>query len=108
MKTLEILQRRDEFTTFARKAGHVDVWKCYFGRKGARIHAREVMSAAWKARKFGIWTDYLIAIAISFVIKVPRELIQRVHLFLEERSEIYATCVRRLFPRLRRRAHWIR
>jgi len=108
MKTLEILQRCDEFTTFAKKAGRVDVWKCYFGHKGARIHAREVMSRAWKARKFAIWTDYLIAIAISFVIKVPRELIQRVHLVLEERSEIYATHVRRLFPRLRRRAHWIR
>jgi hypothetical protein len=108
MKTLEILQRRDDFTTFARKAGHAGVWKCYFGHKGARIHALEVMSAAWKARKFGIWADYLIAIVISFVIKGPRELIQLVHLFLEERSVFYATQVRRLFPRLRRRAHWIR
>jgi len=108
MKTLEILQRRDDFSTFARKAGRVDVWKCYFGQKGARIHAREVMAAAWKARRFGIWTDYLVAIGISFVIKVPRELSQRVHLFLEERSGFYATHIRRLFPRLRRRAHWIR
>ena len=108
MKTLEILQRLDPFTTFTRKAGHIDVWKCYFGHKGARIHAREVMSLAWKARKWGIWADYCIAIAISFVIKVPRELLQRAHLFLEERSEFYAVRVRRLFPRLRRRARWIR
>jgi hypothetical protein len=108
MKTLDILQRRDKFTTFSKKAGHLDVWKCYFGYKGARIHAREVMSQAWKAGRLDIWLDYCIAIAVSFIIKVPRDLIQRVHLLIEERSEFYAVHVRRLLPRLKRRARWIR
>ena len=108
MKTLEILGRLDKYTTFSRPAGHLDVWKCYYGHRGSRIHAREVMSLAWRAGKLGIWVDYCIAIAVSVVTRVPRRFIQRIHLFLEERSEFYAVHVRRLFPRLRRRAHWIR
>jgi hypothetical protein len=108
MKTLEILQSIDKFTSFSRRAGHLDVWKCYFGHKGARIHAWEVMSLAWKAGRLGICIDYSIAIAISLLIKIPRELTQRLHLFLEDRSEFYAVQVRRLLPRLRRRARWIK
>lgn len=108
MKTLEILGRLDRYATFSRIPSHLDVWMCYFGSKGARIHAREVMSQAWKAGKLDVWIDYCIAIAVSFVTKGPRELIQRVHLFLEERSEFYAVHVRRLLPGLRRRARWIR
>jgi len=108
MKTLEILGRLDKHTSFSKKPGHFDVWKCYYGHKGARIHAREVMSQAWKAGKLGIWTDYCVAIAVSMVIKVPRQLLQRTHLLLEERSEFYAVNIRRLFPRLRKRARWIR
>jgi hypothetical protein len=46
--------------------------------------------------------------AVSFVIKIPKSLLRRVHLFLEERSELYAVQIRRLYPRLRRRAYWIR
>lgn len=108
MKTLEILGRLDQYTTFSRTASHLDVWKCYYGSRGSLIHGMEVMSQAWQAGRLGIWLDYCIAIAVSFVTKVPRELIQRIHLFLEERSDFYAMHVRRLFPRLRRRAHWIR
>lgn len=108
MKTLEILGRLDIYTTFSRTPGHLDVWKCYYGRKGARVHAREITSLAWKAGKLDIWVDYWIAIAVSFVIKLPRETLQRVHIFLEEKSEFYSVNIRRLFPRLRRRARWIR
>jgi len=108
LKTLEILQKQDEFTTFSGAAGHLDVWKCYYGQKGSRIHAREVMSLAWKARRLDVWIDYCVAIAISFVTKVPRELLQRAHIQLEERSKFYAAHVRRLFPRLRKKARWIR
>jgi len=108
MKTLELFQSIDKFTTFSRRAGHFDVWKCYFGHRGARIHAREIMSLAWKVGRLDIWIDYSIAIAISLLTKIPRELIQRIHLLLEDRSEFYAVQVRRLLPRLRRRARWIR
>ena len=108
MKTLEILQKHDKFTTFPGTVGHLDLWKCYYGQKSSRIHAREIMSQAWKSHRLDIWIDYSIAIAASFVIKVPRQLLQRAHLYLEERSEFYAVHVRRLFPRLRKRAHWIR
>ena len=108
MKTLEIFQGLEKYTTFSRKPGHMDVWKCYYGSSGARIHAREIMSQAWKAGKLDIWIDYCIAIAVSLAIKWPKILLQQVHLFLEEHSESYAIRVRRLFPHLRRRAHWIR
>ena len=108
MKTLEILQKLDKFTTFSGTAGHLDVWKCYFGTKGARIHAREIMSLAWKARRLDICLDYSMAFAISFVIKVPRQILQRTHLYLEEKSEFYAHHVRRLFPNMRKRAYWIK
>jgi hypothetical protein len=108
MKTLEILGKLDKYTTFYKIPSHFAVWKCYYGTRGGLIHGREVMSQAWKAGRLDVWVDYCIAIAVSFVTKVPRELIQRIHLFLEERSELYAVHVRRLFPRLRRRARWIR
>jgi len=108
MKTLEMLGSLGKYTTFNRPAGHLDVWKSDYGSRGSRIHAQEVMSQAWKAGRLDVWIDYCIAIAVSLVVKWPRELIRRIHLFLEERSEFYAEYVRRLFPRLRRRARWIR
>ncbi len=108
MKTLQLFGKLGQYTTFSRTPGHLDVWLCDYGSAGARIHAREIMSQAWKAHQLGMWIDYCIAITVSFVIKVPRGLAQRLHLFLEERSEWYAEHVRKLFPRLRRRAHWIR
>jgi len=108
MKTLEMSGSLEKYTTFSRTPSHLDVWMCYFGSKGARLHAREIMSQAWKARRMDIWLDYCIAIAISLAIKLPRDFIQRLHLILEERSESYAEGVRRVLPRLRRRAHWIR
>lgn len=108
MKTLEIFGRRERFRTFARRPSHLDVWTCYYGDAGARLHAREILLQAWRARKFGIWADYCIAIAVSFAIKIPRDVFRRAHLAMEERSEWYASTIRRLWPRLRRRAYWIR
>jgi len=108
MTTLEILGQLDKYTCFSKKPGHLDVWKCYYGDKGDRIHGREVMSLAWKAGRWGIWIDYCIAISVSLITKAPRSLMRGVHLFLEERSEVYAINIRRLFPRLRSRAYWIR
>lgn len=108
MKTLEILGALGKYTTFPGTAGPPDVWLCDYGSRGSRLHAREVMSLAWKAGRRGIWVDYCIAIAVSLCLKLPRGLLRRGHLFLEERSEFYAVHIRRLWPRLRRRARWIR
>ena len=108
MKTLEIFGTLESYGTFTRKPGHLDVWLCNYGDKGARLHAREIMNQAWKARRLDIWFDYCIAVGLSFVIKIPRDLLQRLHLALEERSESYAVNIRRLMPRLRKRAFWIR
>ncbi|MGD2129439.1 MAG: hypothetical protein PVJ33_01380 [Lysobacterales bacterium] len=108
MKTLEILNSLDKYTTFTRVPSHFNVWMCNYGSRGARIHAREIMSLAWKAGRKGIWFDYCVAIAVSLIFKAPRALARRLHLFLEERSERYAVNIRRLFPRLRRRAYWIK
>jgi hypothetical protein len=108
MTTLKMLGKLDKYNTFSRTTGHFDIWRCYYGNKGARLHAREVMSQAWKAGKWGIYLDYCIAITLSFMTKWPRNLFRRIHLSLEQRSEFYAVQVRRLYPRLRRRAHWIR
>ena len=108
MKTLEILGTLERYGTFTRKPGHLDVWLCNYGDKGARLHAREIMKQAWKARRLDIWFDYCIAIGLSFLHKIPRGLLQRLHLALEERSESYAVNIRRLMPRLRKRAFWIR
>lgn len=108
MTTLKILGKLDKYTTFSKTPGHLDVWKCYYGHKGSRIHAREVMALAWKSGKLGIWIDYCIAISVSLITQIPRQSFRRIHLFLEERSEFYAVTIRRLFPRLRRRAYWIR
>ncbi len=108
MKTLEISGMRERYTTFSRKPSHLDVWLCYYGDRGARLHAREIMNQAWKARRLGIWLDYCIAIALSLAIKIPRNLLRRLHLALEERSESYAVGVRRRLPRLRKRARWIK
>jgi hypothetical protein len=98
----------ERYSTFSREPGHLDVWSCYYGNKGARLHAREILRQAWKERRLGIWLDYCIAIAVSLAIKIPRTLLQRLHLALEGRSESYAVGIRRLMPRLRRRARWIR
>jgi len=108
MKTLEISGKLERYQTFSRTPSHLDVWLCYYGDRGARLHAREIMSQAWKARRLDIWFDYCIAIALSLVIKIPRNLLQRLHLVLEERSESYAVSIRRLVPRLRSRAYRIR
>ncbi len=108
MKTLEVLGKLERYTTFSRKPGHLAVWLCNYGSQGARIHAQEIMSQAWKARKPGIWIDYAISIALSHVTRWPRRLLQQIHLHLEERSEFYAVHTRRLFPRMRKRARWIR
>jgi len=108
MKTLEILGKLEKYTTFTRTPGRVNVWTCYYESRGARIHAREIMSLAWQAGRWGIWLDYCIAIVVSSITRIPRELLQRIHLLLEERSEFYAVNIRRLLPRLRRRARWIR
>ena len=108
MTTLELLGRLDRYSTFTRKARHSDVWLSYFGQKGTRIHAREVQALAWQSGNFVVWADYMFAFAISFLIKHPRELLRKLHLTLESRSETYAEKVRRLYPRLRRRARWIK
>ncbi len=108
MKTLELSGTLDRYATFSRKPSHLDVWRCYYGDAGARLHAREILRQAWKQRRLGVWLDFCIAIAVSLVVKIPRSLLQRVHLALEERSETYAVSIRRLLPRLRRRARWIR
>ena len=108
MKTLEILGRLEKFHTFPGRIGRTAVWACYFGDRGARIHGREVMRLAWQRRKWGIWIDYGLAMVVSLITKWPREVMQRAHLYLEEKHEWYARTVRRLFPRLRRRAYWIR
>jgi len=108
MKTLEILGKLDKYTTFSRKPGHFDVWKCYYGDRGRLIHGREIMSQAWKAGRLDIWIDYCIAIGLSMVIKIPRSILRGIHLSLEERSEFYAVQIRRMFPRLRKRAYWIK
>lgn len=108
MKTLEILGRLEDFETFPRRAGHLAVWSCYYGDKGARIHGMEVMKLAWQHRKWSICLDYGIAMVLSMITKWPRVCLQKVHLYLEENSETYASHIRRVFPRLRRRAYWIR
>ena len=108
MKTLEILGRLGDFETFPRRAGHAAVWSCYYGDKGARIHGMEVMKLAWQHQKWSICLDYGIAMVLSMITKWPRAGLQKMHIFLEERSEAYASNIRRLFPSLRRRAYWIR
>jgi hypothetical protein len=108
MKMLEVFGKLGNYTTFPRTPGHLDVWLCNYASKGARIYAREIISQAWKAGKLEICVDFCIAIALSLVLSIPRKLARRLHLYLEERSEFYAVQVRRLVPRLRRRAYRIR
>lgn len=108
MKSLELCDRLDRFETFDRRPTHVDVWFSHYGSQGARLHGREILLQAWRARRFGTWFDYLVAIAISFVVKVPRDLLRRLHLFAEARSATYARGIRRVFPRLHRQARWIK
>ena len=105
---LEIFRKLDSYTTFPKTPNHLDVWLCNYAYKGSRIYAKEIISQAWKAGKLGICIDFCIAIALSFVLAIPRKLARQVHLFLEERSEFYAVHVRRLVPHLRRRVQWIR
>ena len=108
MATLDLCGALDRYTVFPKALRHLDTWRCYYGTKGSRAHPQEVISEAWKLRRFDVLIDFSLAVVISMVIRVPRELIRRVHLHLEERSETYATLIRRLLPRLRRRARWIR
>jgi len=108
MTTLKILGKLENYTVFSRTPGHLDIWKCYFPQKSSRVHAKEVMSFAWKAGKPGVCVDYCIAFAISAVTRLPRKFLRRIHLSLEQRSEFYAVHIRKLFPRLKRRAYWIR
>jgi hypothetical protein len=108
MKTLEIFGRLDRYATFDRVPSHFNVWTRYYGHAGSRLHAREILSQAWKAGRLGIWIDFCIAIAISLLTKMPRDLLRQVHLVLEERSEAYAANIRRLLPRLNKQARWLR
>ena len=108
MKTLEICGNLESYRTFSRKPSHLNVWLCFYGHKGARLHARQIMRQAWRSKRLGIWFDYCVAIALSMVIRIPRDILQRLHLLLEERFESYAAGIRRLVPGLRRRAYWIK
>ena len=108
MKALEIFGRLERYATFDRVPSHLNVWTRYYGSRSSRLHAREILSQAWRAGKLGIWIDFCIAIAISLVIKVPRDFLRQVHLVLEERSEAYAANIRRLLPRLSKQARWLR
>lgn len=108
MKMLEIFGKLGNYSTFPRKPGHHNVWLCNYASKGARIYAGEIISGAWKAGKPEICIDFCIAIVLSLVLTLPRKLARHTHLLLEERSEYYAVQIRRLVPRLRRRAYRIR
>jgi len=108
LKTLEIQGKLGEYTVFPKKPSHLDVWKLNFKFKGTRVHAREVMSMAWTAGKWDIWFDYCIAIATTYILRIPKSLLWHTHTFLKERSEFYAVHVHRLFPNLYRTARRIR
>lgn len=108
MKSLEMYGGLEKYKTFPRRPSHLDVWMCYYGYKGTRIHAKEIISQALKVRRTDIVIDYCIAIVKSMIIKIPRELIGRLHLILVEWSEAHATPISRLLPRLRRRVRRIK
>jgi hypothetical protein len=108
MKTLECLDRLDRYSTFPRRAGHLAVWKIQYGSKGGRKLGREVMALAWRKGRYLTSLDFAIAMVVSWITLWPRRLLRKVHLVMEARFDWYARGVRRLFPRLRRRAYWIR
>jgi hypothetical protein len=108
MKSLEMYGGLEKYKTFPRRPSHLDVWMCYYGYKGVRIHAKEIISQALKVGRADIVIDYCIAIVKSMIIKIPRELIGRLHLTVVEWSEAHATPISRLLPRLRRRVRRIK
>jgi len=108
IKTLELYGRLEKYQTFRRKPSRLDVWMCPYGFKGSRIFAKEIISEAFKVRRFGILIDYCIAIVVSGVFKFPRFFVRKIHLFIEDRSDTYAKWIRRLFPRLREKYQWIK
>jgi len=108
IKTLELYGKLDKYKTFPRKPGHLNVWLCHYDFKGARIFAKEIISEAFKARRFDILIDYCIAIVTTGVFLVPRFLLRQIHLFVENRSDTYAKLVRRVFPHLSEKPRWIK
>jgi len=108
MKTLELYGGLKKYKTFPRRLSHLDVWMCYYDSKGARIFANEIISEAFKARRFGIMIDYCIAVVLTGVIMVPKTILRQIHLFIENRSNTYEKLVRRLYPRLRRKPRMIK
>ena len=107
IKTLELYGGLEKYKAFPRRPSHLDVWKCKYGHKAIRIFAKEIISEAFKARRFGILIDFCIAIVSTYVFMVPRFILRQIHLFIENRSITYAKQVRRFFPRLRTKPRMI-
>ena len=107
-KTLEIQGKLGEYTVFPNKPSRFDVWKINYKFKGTRLHIREVMSMAWKAGRQDIWFDYCVAIATTYILKIPKFLLWHIHTFLKGRSEFYAVHIHRIFPNQRRAIRRIR
>ncbi len=108
MKTLELYGCLEKYKVFPRKPTHLDVWLCHYGYKGARIFVKEIISEAFKVRRFDILIDYCIAIIITFIFLVPRFFLRQIHLFVENHSDTYARFVRRIFPSLAQKPRWIK
>lgn len=108
MKTLELYDALDKYKTFAARPGRFAVWRCHYGYPGSRIFAREIISEAYKLRRYDIFIDFCMALLITTVIKYPRALLRQIHLFIEDRSETYEKVVRRVYPRLGRKPRLIK
>ena len=82
IKTLELYGGLEKYTAFPGRPSHLDVWLCHYGYKGASIFAKEIISEAFKARRFGIMIDYCIAVVLTGVIIVPKIILRQIHLFI--------------------------
>jgi len=103
MKTLELYGELEQYKSFPRQLSHLDVWMCRYEYKGCRIFAYEIITEAFKARRFGIAIDYCIALFITAITVVPIAILRQIHLFIENRSSTYEKMLRRIYPGLRRK-----
>jgi len=107
MKALELYGELENYKSFPRKLSHLDVWKCWQDYKGTRIFTYEIISEAFKARRFDIVIDYCIAFVLTIVISLPKNVLRQIHLFIENRSSTYEKLVRRIYPGLRQKPRMI-
>jgi hypothetical protein len=108
MMTLELYGKLDKYKSFPRPLSHFDIWRCNFSYKGTRIFAYEIISEAFKARRYGMLINYCISFVLTYVIMVPKYILRQIHLFIENRSSTYEKLVRRIYPGLRRKPPMIK